>query len=82
MEIPSQERLVSIFLEGLCSKELHSAVYTKHFMYLDQCIYEAIEYDDNCSKGTAGIGSQTNESTTKISSQLDDIIRGVTTRMQ
>ena len=43
IEISSQEPLLSVFLEGLWSKELHSAVYIKHLIDLDQCIHEAIE---------------------------------------
>ena len=34
-EIPSQERLVSIFLEGLSSKELHAVLYMKHHKILN-----------------------------------------------
>ena len=82
MEIPSQERLVSLFLEGLRSKELHSAIYMKHLTDLDQCIHEATEYDDNCAKVASGIGFQTNESTGRVSSQVIEIIQGVTERMQ
>ena len=82
MEIPSQERLVSLFLEGLRSQELHSAVYMKHITDLDQCIHEAIEYDDNCAKGASGVVSQTNESKSRSSSQVDEIIQGVTEKMQ
>ena len=82
MEIPSQERLVSIFLEGLWSKELHSAVYMKHLTNLDQCIHEAIEYGDNCTKVASGTGSQTNESTGRVLSQADEIMEGVTKRIQ
>ena len=47
-EIPSQKRLVSIFLEGVRNKELHSALYMKHHKDLDVCIHKAIDYDDNC----------------------------------
>ena len=82
MEIPSQERLVSLFLEGLWSKEFHSVVYMKHLIDLDQCIHEAIKYDDNCDKGTIGTGSQTNESTIRVLYEVDEIIQGVTERMQ
>ena len=57
MEIPSQERPVSLFLEGLWSKDLHSAIYMKHLTNLDQCIHEAIEYNDNCAKEASSIGS-------------------------
>ena len=76
METPSQEWLVSLFLEGLGSKELHSMVYMKHLKNLDQCIHEAIEYNDNCAKGSFGIGSQTNESTGGVLSKVDEIIQG------
>ena len=34
-EMPSQERLVSIFLEGLFSKELHAILYMKHHKNLN-----------------------------------------------
>ena len=81
MEIPSQERLVSLFLEGLRSQELHSAIYMKHITDLDQCIHEAIEYDDNCAKGASGVVSQTAESMSRLSSQVDEIIQGVTEKM-
>ena len=82
MDIPSQERLVSLFLEGLRSQELHSAVYMKHITDLDQCIHEAIEYDDNCAKRASGVVSQTDESKSRSSSQVDEIIQGVTEKMQ
>ena len=42
-EMPSQEILVSIFLEGLSNKELHAALYMKHHKNLNQCIHDAID---------------------------------------
>ena len=55
----------------------------KHLLTnLDQCIHEAIEYIDNCTKGASSIGSQTNESIDRVSSQVEDIIQVVTKRMQ
>ena len=54
----------------------------KHITDLDQCIHEAIEYDDNCTKGASGAASQTNESKSRASSQVDEIIQGVTEKMQ
>ena len=54
----------------------------KHLIDLNQCIHEAIEYDDNCDKGTVGTRSQTNDSTIRVLSQVNEIIRGVTERMQ
>ena len=54
----------------------------KHLMDLDQCIHEAIEYDDNCDTRIVGTNSQTHESIVRVSSQVDKIIRGVTKKMQ
>ena len=54
----------------------------KQLMDLDQCIHKAIEYDENCAKGAFGTRSQTNESTQMVLSQVDEIIQGVTKRMQ
>ena len=54
----------------------------KHLTDLDQCIQEAIEYDDNCAKVAFGTKSQTNESMERVLSQVDEIIKGVTKRMQ
>ena len=54
----------------------------KHLIDLDQCIHKAIEYNDNCTKVASGIGSQTNESTGRVLSHIDEIIQGVTKRMQ
>ena len=71
-----------LFLEGIWSQELHSVVYMRHLTDLDQCIHEEIEYDDNCTKIASGVGSQNNESMGRVSSQVDDIIQGVTKRMQ
>ena len=53
----------------------------KHITDLDQCIHEAIEYDDHCAKGAPGVVSQTNESKSRLSSQVDEIIQGVTEKM-
>ena len=47
-EMLSQERLVSIFLEGLNNKDLHVSLYMKHHKNSNQCINDAIDYDDNC----------------------------------
>ena len=45
--MPSQEQLVTIFLEGFLNKDLHSSLYMQHHKDLDQCIHKAIDYDDN-----------------------------------
>ena len=82
MEIPSQEQLVALLLEGLWSKELHSTIYMKHLIDLDQCIHEAIEYNDNCAKRASGIKSQTNESIGGVLSKVYEIIQVVIKRMQ
>ena len=82
--MPSQERLVSIFLEGLSSKELHAALYMKHHKNLNQCIHDAIDYDDNCGdelkeKETS---SKTSASTSSVASQVEEITKGVMEKIQ
>ena len=53
----------------------------KHITDLDQCIHKAIEYNDNCAKGTSSVVSQIDESKSRLSSQVDEIIQGVTEKM-
>ena len=50
IEIPSQERLVSLFLEGLLNQKLHTVLYPKKHKTLNACIKEAVELDDNVNK--------------------------------
>ena len=47
-EKPNAEKLVSIFLEGLLNKSLHANLYMKKHATLNECIYDAIDLDDNC----------------------------------
>ena len=47
-EMPSSQRLVSIFLEGLANKSLHANLYAKKHDTLNSCIKDAIDFDDNC----------------------------------
>ena len=47
MEIPSQERLVLLFLEGLLNRKLHAALYPKKYKILNACIKDSMELDDN-----------------------------------
>ena len=46
-ELPSQEKSISIFLEGLRDKTLHADLYTKKHKTLNNCIVDAIDLDDN-----------------------------------
>ena len=46
--MPSQAKLISIFLEGLRDKSLHLDLYAKKHKTLNECIYGAIDLDDNC----------------------------------
>ena len=46
-ELPSQEKIVSIFLEGLRDKTLHADLYGKKHKTLNECMHEAIDLDDN-----------------------------------
>ena len=47
IEIPNQEQLVSLFLEGLLNRKLHAALYPKKHKTLNACIKQAVELDDN-----------------------------------
>ena len=62
-KVPGQERLVSIFLEGLLNKDLHSSLYMQHHKDLDQCIHEAIDYDDNCGPCPTDTSSKASDPT-------------------
>ena len=48
VELPSQAKAVSIFLEGLKDKSLHANLYGRKHKTLNECIYDAIDLDDNC----------------------------------
>ena len=47
-ELPSQAKIISIFLEGLRDKSLHAYLCVKKHKTLNECIYDAIDLDDNC----------------------------------
>ncbi|MCO5560573.1 hypothetical protein L7F22_014188 [Adiantum nelumboides] len=82
-KLPTQERLVSIFQESLLNKELHAALFMKSHKVLEDCILDAIKYDDNCSKDGTGTGmSSSSTSTSTPSTQADQIIQGVVEKMQ
>ena len=49
-KIPNQERLVSIFLEGLLNKKLHAALFLMKHKTLAANIKDAIELDNNVNK--------------------------------
>ena len=80
----SQERLLSIFLEGLSSKELHVALYMKHHKNLNQCIHYAIDYDDNCGEELKAkdTSSKTSAGTSSVASQVEEITKGVMEKIQ
>ena len=83
-EKPSQERLVSIFLEGLNNKELYAAIYMKRHSVLSQCINDAIEYDDNCStkEDKGDKSSKATSSSGSVASQVEEVTKGVIEKMQ
>ena len=84
-EMPSQERLVSIFLEGLLNKELHTILYMKHHKNLNQCINHAVDFDDNCGtmdKKSEGKSYGASSSNSLVASQVKEITKGVMYKMQ
>ena len=46
--MPSSQRLISLFLEGLKNKSLHANLYGKKHDTLNECIKDAIDFDNNC----------------------------------
>ena len=71
-EMPTQEILVSIFLEGLPNKELHATLYMKHHKNLNQCIHNVIDYDDNYGEELKekDTSSKSSASTSLVASQV------------
>ena len=49
-ELLFQERLVSLFLEGLLDHEPHAMVYVQHHKIVNECICNTIEMEDNCER--------------------------------
>ena len=45
---PSQERLISCFLEGLRDKQLYTHLFAKEHTDFDECCFDAQRFDDNC----------------------------------
>ena len=83
-EMPSQERLVSIFLEGLLKKDLLATLYMKHHKKLNQCIHDAIDYDDKYGEELKGkdTSSKTSASTSLVASQVKEMTKGVMEKIQ
>ena len=47
-ETPSQEHLISCFLEGLRDRQLYMHLFAKGHRDFDECCYDAQKFDDNC----------------------------------
>ena len=67
VEIPNQEQLVSILLQGFLSKKLHASLYPMKHKTLAASIKDTIELDDNVDEykderpmGIGDVGSQQN----------------------
>ena len=75
--MPSQERLVSIFLEGLLNKELHIVLYMKHHKNLNHCSHDTFDYDDNYDEELKGKdkSSKASASTILVASQVEEIMK-------
>ena len=75
LKIPSQERLVSLFLEGLLNQKLHAALYPKKHKTLNACIKEAVELDDNVEEFKDGRPTRLGDSGTDQSLETRVIVR-------
>ena len=59
-------------------------MYMKHHKNLNQCIHDAIGYDDNCGEELKGkdTSSRTSANTSSIASHMEDLTKGVMGKMQ
>ena len=48
-ETPSQERLISCFLEGLRNQQLYLHLFAKNHADFDECCFDAQKFDENCN---------------------------------
>ena len=89
-ELPSQEKLVSLFLEGLLNKSLHADLYSKRHTTLNECIRDAIDLDDNCviygeNKPITGSETFSSKSTTDAekskAGEAEDMVEMIMKRM-
>ena len=77
-----QKHSVSIFLKGLLNKDLHSALYMKHNKYLNLCIHEAIDYNDSYGRSEDDTKSNANNSSIKVTPQINEIVKMVMENFQ
>lgn len=83
-EMTSQERLVSIFLEGLRNNNLHASLYMKHHKNLNHCVNDVIDYDDNCVNNVSKENQVFKDHSTtsgSVTSQIEEIDKGVMEKM-
>ncbi|MCO5546848.1 hypothetical protein L7F22_000285 [Adiantum nelumboides] len=52
-EMPAEDRLISCFLESLRDRNLHTQLFERRHVTLDDCFDDALLYEDNCSLGGA-----------------------------
>ena len=80
---PCQERLVSLFIEGLVNRELHAMLYIKHHKTMNECIREAIEFDDNCKRTMSHDQARTSTPSDVIyATYVEEVIKAIADRMQ
>ena len=82
-EIPCQERLVSLFIEGLLNCKLHAMLYIRQHKTMNECIREAIEFDDNCERTMSHNQASTSTVSDVISATyVEEVIKAIVDRMQ
>ena len=70
--------------KGFIDKDFHAISYMKLHKNLNQCIHDAIDYDDNCGKEDKKEekGSKANSSASSIAPQIEELTKGVAKKMQ
>ena len=72
-----------MFIEGLVSRELHAMLYIRHHKTMNECIHEAIEFDDNCERTMPHDQASTSIASEVISATcVEKVIKAIADRIQ
>ena len=67
------------------NRVLHVSLYIKHHKNLNQCINNAVDFDDNCGtmdKKNEGKSFSASSRNNSVASQVEEITKGVMEKMQ
>ena len=70
-EMPAEDRLISCFLESLRDRNLHTQLFGKRHVTLDNCFDDALLYKDNCNLGGADAREMGSDSSSHTSRHVN-----------